>query len=31
MRLLFEMDKKDCENCTHSLVHNSARRIIQMR
>ena len=28
MRLLFEMDKKDYENCTHSFVHNSASRII---
>lgn len=28
MRLLFEMDKKDYENCTHSLVRNSARSII---
>lgn len=28
MRLLFEMDKKDYENCTHSFVRNSARSII---
>ena len=28
MRLLFEMDKKDHENCTHSFVRNSARAII---
>ena len=29
MRLLFEMDKKDYENCTHSFVRNSARSIIR--
>ena len=28
MRLLFEMDKNDYENCTHSFVRNSARSII---
>ena len=28
MRLLFEMDKKDYENCTHSYVRDSARSII---
>lgn len=28
MRLLFEMDKKDYEQCTHSFVRNSARSII---
>ena len=28
MRLLFEMDKKDYENCTHTFVRNSARSII---
>lgn len=28
MRLLFEMDKKDYENCTRSFVRNSARSII---
>jgi len=28
MRLLFELDKKDYENCTHSFVRNSARSII---
>ena len=28
MRLLFEMDKKDYGNCTHSFVRNSARSII---
>lgn len=28
MRLLFEMDKKDYANCSHSLVRNSARSII---
>lgn len=28
MRLLFEMDKKDYESCTHSFVRNSARSII---
>ena len=28
MRLLFDMDKKDYENCTHSFVRNSARSII---
>lgn len=28
MRLLFEMDKQDYENCTHSFVRNSARSII---
>lgn len=28
MRLLFEMDKGDYENCTHSFVRNSARSII---
>jgi len=28
MRLLFEMDKKDYENCTHSFVRDSARSII---
>ena len=28
MRLLFVMDKKDYENCTHSFVRNSARSII---
>ena len=28
MRLLFEMDKRDYENCTHSFVRNSARSII---
>lgn len=28
MRLLFEMDRKDYEQCTHSFVRNSARSII---
>lgn len=28
MRLLFEMDKKDYGNCTHSFIRNSARSII---
>ena len=28
MRLLFEMDKKDYEHCTHRFVRNSARSII---
>lgn len=28
MRLLFELDKKDYDNCTHSFVRNSARSII---
>lgn len=28
MRLLFELDKHDYENCTHSFAHNSARSII---
>lgn len=28
MRLLFEMDKQDYANCTHSFVRNSARSII---
>ena len=28
MRLLFEMDKRDYENCTHTFVRNSARSII---
>ena len=28
MRLLFEMDTQDYENCTHSFVRNSARSII---
>ena len=28
MRLLFEMDKKDYDKCTHSFVRNSARSII---
>ena len=28
MRLLFEMDKKDYESCTHRFVRNSARSII---
>ena len=28
MRLLFEMDKKDHEKCTHSFTRNSARSII---
>ena len=28
MRLLFEIDKKDYEKCTHSFVRNSARSII---
>ncbi len=28
MRLLFEMDKNDYENCTHTFVRNSARSII---
>ena len=28
MRLLFEMDLKDYENCTHTYVRNSARSII---
>ena len=28
MRLLFEMDKKDYENCTHTFVRNSARSVI---
>ena len=28
MRLLFEMDKHDYDNCTHSFVRNSARSII---
>lgn len=28
MRLLFELDKKDYENCTHTFVRDSARSII---
>ena len=28
MRLLFELDKRDHENCTHTFVRNSARSII---
>ena len=28
MRLLFELDKKDYENCTYRTVRNSARSII---
>lgn len=28
MRLLFEMDKRDYENCTHNFVRHSARSII---
>ena len=28
MRLLFEIDKKDYDSCTHSFVRNSARSII---
>lgn len=28
MRLLFEMDKKDYESCTHRFVRNSDRSII---
>lgn len=28
MRLLFEMDKKDYDKCTHSFVRNSSRSII---
>ena len=28
MRLLFEMDKRDYADCTHSFVRNSARSII---
>ena len=28
MRLLFEIDKKDYDQCTHSFVRNSARSII---
>ena len=28
MRLLFEMDKKDYENCDHSFVRDSARSVI---
>ena len=28
MRLLFEMDKKDYEHCTHRFVRSSARSII---
>lgn len=28
MRLLFEMDKHDYDNCTHSFIRNSARSII---
>lgn len=28
MRLLFEIDQQDYENCTHSFVRNSARSII---
>ena len=28
MRLLFEMDKKDYDKCTHSFVRNSARSVI---
>ena len=28
MRLLFEIDKKDHELCTHSFVRNSARAIV---
>ena len=28
MRLLFKMDKKDYEKCTHSFVRNSARSIM---
>ena len=28
MRLLFKMDKKDYDKCTHSFVRNSARSIM---
>lgn len=28
MRLLFEMDQRDYENCTHTFVRNSARSIL---
>lgn len=28
MRLLFEIDKKDHENCTHTYIRNSARALI---
>lgn len=28
MRLLFELDKRDYENCTHTFVRNSARSVI---
>lgn len=28
MRLLFKMDKRDYENCTHTFVRNSARSIV---
>ncbi len=28
MRLLFELNKHDYENCTHSFVRNSAKSII---
>ena len=28
MRLLFDMDKHDYDECTHSFVRNSARSII---
>ena len=28
MRLLFEMDKKDYDQCTHTFTRNSARSII---
>ncbi len=30
MRLLFDLDKKDYEDCTHTVVRNSARSIIIM-
>ena len=28
MRLLFEMDQKDYDSCTHTFIRNSARSII---
>jgi len=28
MRLLFDLDRKDYEHCTHTYVRNSARSII---
>lgn len=30
MRLLFEMDKKDYDECTHTFTRDSARSIIIM-